>query len=151
MRADDRPTVDASVPPPIVRPPGSTPRTAGSGAIRLDIPVDESIYQYLDAPVPPPGKSDVRRAPAAQLAVKKARPRAGRRLGPKLLLGVGLAAAGAGAVSEYRARLEKIPQVAVGLAWVRERVGAATPPVPPETPPAIRVIGSGGESAPLSD
>lgn len=143
LREADKPTVDASVPPPIIRPPGSTPRPGG-GAIRLDIPVEDGVYEPLDPPAPAPaGKSDVRRVAAGFPAVKKL-PRS-RRLALRMLLVTGLVAAGAGAFSEHRSRLAEVPHVAAAVAWARARIGAATPA--PEGSP-ILVLGSGAGMTP---
>lgn len=144
-READKPTADASVPPPIIRPPGSTPRPGG-GTLRFDIPIEDVVYDPLDPPAPPAGKSDLRRVAAGFPAVKKM-PRSNRRLALRMLLGMGLVAAGAGAFSEHRSRLEKLPQVAAALAWARERIGAATPSPSPDDAPVL-VLGTGAGITP---
>lgn len=151
-READKPTADDRVPPPIIRPPGSTPRPGmgtGTGAFKLDIGVEEGVYEF-DAAAPE--KSDGRRAvpsasPSSNLpALKKKK---SRRAGVKLLLGVGLVVAGAGAFSEHFGRLERIPQVASAMSFAREKLGLAGEATPrADETPALLLGTAGGMTAP---
>lgn len=124
------------VPPPIIRPPGSTPRTGG----RLDIPVDDGVYDEFEMPETAPIRSEIRRG--VPVAARKRNSVGGgrRRIVAKMLLSVGVLAGGAALLSQNRATLGSVPQIASALAWL----GIPAPAGPTATP---ALVGTDGELA----